>query len=102
MTRLNSAVKRRSIVIGSHKTSISLEDIFWASLKEIARGRATSASGLIEALDAARGVGNLSSSIRVFVLNHYRNNVAANPQPEREPGLQQAPCSTAQAVSNPR
>ncbi len=75
---MNSSVKKRSIVIGSHKTSISLEDDFWACLRQIARERATTISNLIGMLDAARGVGNLSSHIRVFVLDHYRNSVASN------------------------
>jgi predicted DNA-binding ribbon-helix-helix protein len=74
---MNSSVKKRSIVIGSHKTSISLEDDFWACLRQIARERATTASELIGMLDAARNGGNLSSTIRVFVLDHYRNNVAS-------------------------
>jgi predicted DNA-binding ribbon-helix-helix protein len=101
MTRLNLAVKRRSIVIGSRKTSVSLEDIFWASLREIASERATTMSELVGMLDAGRGAGNLSSSIRVFVLGHYRNTVAGNPQYEREPRLQEANSSTAQAASIP-
>ena len=71
-----SAVKKRSIVVGSHKTSISLEDVFWASLKEIARERATTVSEIIGALDASHERGNLSSTIRVFVLEHYHNRVA--------------------------
>lgn len=73
-----SSVKKRSIVIRNHKTSISLEDMFWACLRQIARERATTVSKLIGILDAERNGGNLSSTIRVFVLNRYRNNVAAN------------------------
>jgi predicted DNA-binding ribbon-helix-helix protein len=76
---MNSTVKKRSIVIGSHKTSISLEDIFWTSLKEIALERATTVSAIIGVLDASHERGNLSSAIRVFVLEHYQNR-AANPQ----------------------
>jgi predicted DNA-binding ribbon-helix-helix protein len=73
---MNSSVKKRSIVVDNHKTSISLEDSFWACLRQIAHERATTASELVGMLDAGRGGGNLSSTIRVFVLNHYRNNVA--------------------------
>jgi predicted DNA-binding ribbon-helix-helix protein len=73
-----SSVKKRSIVIRSHKTSISLEDTFWACLQQIARERATTVSTLIGVLDAERNGGNLSSTIRVFVLDHYRDNVASN------------------------
>jgi predicted DNA-binding ribbon-helix-helix protein len=75
---MNSSVKKRSIVIGKHRTSISLEDNFWACLRQIARERATTASKLIGMLDAERNGANLSSVIRVFVLNHYRNNGASN------------------------
>jgi predicted DNA-binding ribbon-helix-helix protein len=81
---MNSTVKKRSIAIGGHKTSVSLEDYFWTSLKQIARERTTTVSELVEVLDAAREVGNLSSTIRVFVLDHYRNNVASMPLPGRE------------------
>src|SRR5215472_14373216 len=75
---MNSTVKKRSIVIGSHKTSISLEDNFWVCLRQIARERSTTASELIGMVDEMRNGGNLSSTIRVFVLNHYRNAVASN------------------------
>jgi predicted DNA-binding ribbon-helix-helix protein len=81
---MNSTVKKRSIVIGRHKTSITLEDSFWSSLRQIARERVTTVSELIRTLDASRNGGNLSSTIRVFVLNHYRNNVARIAPPDRE------------------
>jgi predicted DNA-binding ribbon-helix-helix protein len=71
-----STVKKRSIIIDRHRTSISLEDDFWACIKQIARERAITASELIGVIDAGRNGGNLSSAIRVFVLDHYRNNVA--------------------------
>jgi predicted DNA-binding ribbon-helix-helix protein len=74
---MNSTVKKRSIVIGSRKTSISLEDSFWTSLRQIARDRETTAPEIVSTLDASRDGGNLSSTIRVFVLDHYRNNVAS-------------------------
>jgi predicted DNA-binding ribbon-helix-helix protein len=67
-----SQIKKRSIVIGGHKTSISLEDSFWASLKEIAEERGTYLAHLVAELDQVRGTANLSSAIRVFVLGHYR------------------------------
>jgi predicted DNA-binding ribbon-helix-helix protein len=73
-----SNVKKRSIVIRNHKTSISLEDMFWACLQQIARERVTTLPKLIGMLHAERNRGNLSSTIRVFVLDHYRNNVSSN------------------------
>jgi predicted DNA-binding ribbon-helix-helix protein len=69
---VKSAVQKRSIVIGGHKTSVSLEDAFWESLKEIAAARGTTLSGLVAEVDAQRAHGNLSSAIRLFVLDHYR------------------------------
>ena len=69
---MKSQVIKRSIVIAGHKTSVSLEDPFWASLKEIVRGRHATLSDVIGDLDTQRGEGNLSSTIRMFVLDHYR------------------------------
>jgi len=90
-------VKRCSRAVGGHKTSISREDIFWASLGEIARERAATLPELAGLLDAARGVGNLSSTVRVLVLDHYRNNVEATRNAARESRLHQAPATRAQA-----
>ena len=74
---MKSPVIKRSIVITGHKTSVSIEDAFWIALKEIARVRRQSVAELIGAIDGARQTGNhtsnLSSAIRVFVLDYYRN-----------------------------
>jgi predicted DNA-binding ribbon-helix-helix protein len=69
---MNSPVIKRSIVIAGHKTSVSLEDAFWQGLKEIAEARHISLTELIASIDGGRGGGNLSSAIRLFVLDHYR------------------------------
>ena len=69
---MNSLVIKRSIVIAGHKTSVSLEDAFWQGLKEIAAARHISLAELIAAIDGGRRDGNLSSAIRLFVLDHYR------------------------------
>jgi predicted DNA-binding ribbon-helix-helix protein len=69
---LKSAVLKRSIVIGGHKTSVSLEDAFWTSLKDIASTRNQTLSELVAGIDTDRKHGNLSSGIRLFVLDHYR------------------------------
>lgn len=68
-----STVVKRSIVIGGHKTSVSLEDAFWTGLKEIAVSRRTTISDLIATIDSQRQVGNLSSAIRLFVLESYQD-----------------------------
>jgi predicted DNA-binding ribbon-helix-helix protein len=69
---LKSAVIKRSVIIGSHRTSISLEDPFWRNLKEIARAEGWTVSKLIAEIDGSRQYGNLSSAIRLFVLEHFR------------------------------
>jgi predicted DNA-binding ribbon-helix-helix protein len=69
---MKSPVVKRSIVIAGHKTSVSLEDAFWSALKEIAVGRHITLSDLVGAIDAQRQHGNLSSAIRLFVLDHYQ------------------------------
>jgi predicted DNA-binding ribbon-helix-helix protein len=71
-----SAMPKRSLVIAGHKTSISVEDAFWKSLQEIARTRDMSVSGLVRAINSERKHPNLSSAIRVHVLDHYRGKLA--------------------------
>jgi predicted DNA-binding ribbon-helix-helix protein len=70
---MKSPVVKRSIVIAGHKTSVSLEDAFWKGLKEIAGDRDMTLSDLVATIDSERQHGNLSSAIRLFVLDHYRN-----------------------------
>jgi predicted DNA-binding ribbon-helix-helix protein len=73
---MKSPVVKRSIVIAGHKTSVSLEDAFWRGLKEIASGRDMTLSDLVAAIDAERQHGNLSSAIRLYVLDFYRNQLS--------------------------
>ena len=63
---MKSPVVKRSIVIAGHKTSVSLEDAFWASLKDIAGTRNMTLSELVASIDADRRQGNLSSAIRLY------------------------------------
>ena len=68
-----SALRKHSVTIAGHRTSLSLEDAFWQRLQAIARARGLAISALIEEIDRARAdqgdrSGNLSSAIRVFVL----------------------------------
>ena len=69
---MKSIVAKRSIVIANHKTSVSLEDPFWAGLKEIAAERHTPLSQLVSDIDSERKQGNLSSALRMYVLEWYR------------------------------
>ena len=64
----NARVVKRSLVIAGHRTSISLEDAFWGRLRDIAAERGLSLNRLAAMVDASRGGANLSSAIRVFVL----------------------------------
>ena len=63
-----AGIVKRSLTISGHRTSVSLEEAFWRRLKALAAERALSLSALIAKIDAARGEANLSSAIRVFVL----------------------------------
>ena len=73
---MKSTVPKRSIVLAGHKTSISLEDAFWRALKDIAGSRRMTLSDLISSIDHERKRGNLSSALRLFVLNHYQARTA--------------------------
>jgi predicted DNA-binding ribbon-helix-helix protein len=80
---MKSPVVKRSIVIAGHKTSVSLEDAFWDSLKEIASARDETLSDVVAAIDGARSQGNLSSAIRLYVLDHFRNGEANGAKREK-------------------
>jgi predicted DNA-binding ribbon-helix-helix protein len=72
---MKSSVARHSVVVAGHNTSVSLEDAFWKALKEIASQRDMTVSELIAAIDGERQLGNLSSAIRLFLFDFYRNQV---------------------------
>ncbi len=61
-------ISKHSLVIAGHRTSISLEDAFWLGLKQIAEAERRALANLVAEIDATRGKANLSSAIRVFVL----------------------------------
>ena len=88
---MKSPVVKRSIVIAGHKTSVSLEDAFWKGLKEIANGREVTLSDLVASIDTDRRHGNLSSAIRLFVLDHYRIH-----------GEERIPQTEAREIQSPR
>ena len=70
---MKSPVAKRSIIVGGHKTSVSLEDAFWSGMKEISRQRDMTLSELAREIDSNRQQGNLSSAIRLFVLDYFRS-----------------------------
>ena len=69
-------MKKRSVLIAGHPTSVSLEEEFWDALKAEAAARGVSVNALIEEIDAGRA-GNLSSAIRVFILTGLQRRLAA-------------------------
>jgi predicted DNA-binding ribbon-helix-helix protein len=64
-------IRKRSITIAGHSTSLSLEEEFWQDLRTVARHRGLSLNALIGAIDAERR-GNLSSALRLFIRDCYR------------------------------
>ncbi|HEY5166807.1 MAG TPA: ribbon-helix-helix domain-containing protein [Pseudolabrys sp.] len=97
---MKSPVVKRSIVIAGHKTSVSLEDAFWKGLKEIAIRREMTLSDLVATIDTDRHYGNLSSAIRLFVLDHYRMQIGderSKQSASREPGARRAGASVLRA-----
>lgn len=64
-----STVRKYSVRIADHPTSITLESAFWDRLHVVAEKRGQSVSALITEIDNVRGSANLSSAIRVFILN---------------------------------
>jgi predicted DNA-binding ribbon-helix-helix protein len=75
-----SKIQKRSVAIGGHKTSISLEAEFWDSMRGIAHIRRQTISDFLAEINAERNGGNLSSSIRVFVLNWYHQRRRTAPE----------------------
>jgi predicted DNA-binding ribbon-helix-helix protein len=71
---MKSSVVKRSIVIDGHKTSVSLEDPFWTELKNIAHTQQVTLSDLVSKIEGTREQSNLSSAIRLFVLQHFRED----------------------------
>ena len=69
---MKSAVIKRSIYLDGHKTSVSLEDAFWSCLKEIAQAQGATLSQTVTEIDRMRQGPNLSSAIRLFVLDRVR------------------------------
>ncbi|MCX7308877.1 MAG: ribbon-helix-helix domain-containing protein [Afipia sp.] len=73
---MKSPVVKRSIVVASHKTSVSLEEAFWNGMKEISSARNMTLSELVGEIDGNRQQGNLSSAIRLFVLDYFRSRAS--------------------------
>ena len=70
---MKSTVIKHSIVIDGHKTSVSLEDAFWSELKGIAHAQKATLGTLVAKIDQTRQHSNLSSAIRLYVLEYFRS-----------------------------
>jgi predicted DNA-binding ribbon-helix-helix protein len=70
---MKSPVKKRTVYVNGRKTSVCLEDAFWSTLKEIAQTRGATVSQTVTEIDKTRQRSNLSSAVRLFVLDWVRN-----------------------------
>lgn len=73
MTDTVERVRKRSLTLAGHRTSVSLEDTFWEALVDIAEERGLSITALVSEIDDARGAAALSQSLRAYALNWYRD-----------------------------
>ena len=88
---MKSTIIKRSVRVDGRNTSVTLEDAFWNSLKEIADSRGQTLPYLISRIDAERKSANLSSNLRVFVLEYYQDQFASSELVDLAPEL--APAS---------
>src|SRR5258708_23708504 len=82
---MKSPVVKRSIVVAGHKTSGSLEEAFWNGMKEISGLRNMTLSELVGEIDSNRQQGNLSSAIRLFVLDYFKSRALTSAQHQASP-----------------
>jgi len=73
---MKTSIVKRSVILNDHKTSVSLEDPFWDAMNEIAGLKGVTLTELVAQIDADREHSNLSSAIRVFVLDHFRSRAS--------------------------
>jgi len=86
-TVVKSTIIKRSIAIDGRKTSIGIEDDYWNSLKEIAHQRNETVSRLVTRIDKERKSANLSSNLRLFVLEYYQDQYASSELVDLAPEL---------------
>ena len=76
---MKSSIVKRSVVIGGHKTSVSLEEPFWTDLKQIAHAQHMTLSALVAQIDGTREQSNLSSAIRLSMTKKFKRRGSALP-----------------------
>ena len=79
---MSGGILKRSVAIAGHRTSISLEEPFWEALREMAERESISVQRLIGRIDAERGDQNLSSAIRVYIVDRLRGDLSRPAEPE--------------------
>lgn len=81
---MSGAIRKRSVQIGGHATSVSLEEAFWAALSDLAARRGLSVNRLVAEIDRTRtpDAANLSSAIRVYILTELQSRGGEAPQAE--------------------
>ncbi len=84
---MNSAIIKRSVVIGGKKTSVSLEDTFWLGLKEIAVQKQMPLASILDMIADGRDTANLSSAVRQYVMQHFYNLAVQSPRQAGWPPL---------------
>ena len=65
-------LRKRSLTLAGHSTSVALEPEFWAELERLARARGQSLAALVASIDDARGQRPLASACRLAALEHAR------------------------------
>ena len=95
---MKSAIIKRSIKLNGRKTSVSLEDEFWNGLLAVAASKKMTPTALLRTIPFDRGTSNLSSAIRVFVLNQYRERAAELPAAPTRSMAQERPFPQQTAV----
>ena len=79
---MKSPIVKRSVLLAGRQSSVSLEDEFWTTLKDIAGERHVTMSELVSGIDKQRQAGSLSSALRLFVLGYCRGKAAEKPDDE--------------------
>lgn len=97
---MDDTIRKRSVVVAGHRTSVSLESAFWSELKALAAERRQSINELVESVDKGRA-GNLSSALRLFVLAELRRKLTPETDGAGEPAAASAGAPAARPAGGP-
>jgi len=79
-------IRKRSVIVSGHRTSVSLEELFWEALAELATERRISINHLVTEIDC-ESPSNLSSAIRIHILQTFRERAAQDREPDDKTDL---------------